>query len=115
MYFSKDLWKTIDDFKRMTNDWDEIDHKVKDETQGIILLNSQPDKYKEVKASIMYSRDHLTLDLVVTSHRAKDLEMKVNDKGSLSDSLIVKGISERDKMGLKINQRIDESLEIEKI
>lgn len=75
--FSKDLAQNLDDFTRMTSDPDDIEHKVKDETQAIMLLN------------------YLTLDLVVYSLRAKDLEIKVFDKGNSSDSLIVKGRTEK--------------------
>lgn len=67
MNSSKDLKQNLDDFKRITIDFDDINYKVEDEVQAIILLNSFPNKYKDVKPAIMYEKDTLTFDLVVSS------------------------------------------------
>lgn len=40
----------------MTFDLDDIDYKIEDDAQTIILLNSLLDKYKNVKFCIMYSK-----------------------------------------------------------
>lgn len=50
-----------------------------------------PDKYKDVKSSIMYKRDNLTFDLVFSNLISKDLEIKVSDKNSVNNGLFVRG------------------------
>lgn len=44
----------------------------------IILLNSLPDSFNDVKLTIKYRRDSLTLDIVLNELRTRGLEMKKN-------------------------------------
>lgn len=60
----------------MTSNLDGIYHKIKDETYAIILPNSFPDKYKDLKYGIIYGNGTLTFYIVV---RSKDLEIKVSN------------------------------------
>ena len=46
---SKGLEENLDDFDKITIDLANIDEKINDEIQAIILLNSLPDSFKEVK------------------------------------------------------------------
>lgn len=75
----------------MTFDLDDIDDKIEDAIQAIILLNSFPYKYKYLKFGIMYRSDILTFDFVLSNLRSKDLDIKVYDKGTISNSLLVRG------------------------
>ncbi|KAL2534001.1 DNA polymerase zeta catalytic subunit-like [Abeliophyllum distichum] len=58
--------------------------KVSEEYKAVILLNSIPDIYKEVKNAIKYGRDTLTPEIVIDSLRSKEMEMKAekHDKKS---------------------------------
>lgn len=64
-----------------------IYHKVENETQAIILLNTLLDKFKDVNSSIIYGRDKLTTNLVVSNLMLNDFRLK--DKSNVSDKLYV--------------------------
>ena len=49
----KNLKQNLDDFKRIAIALASVDEeKIRDESQAIILLNSLPESYKEVKVAI---------------------------------------------------------------
>ena len=58
------------------------DEKIGDESQAIILLNSLPDSYKEVKAAIKFGRKSITFDEVISALRSWELEMKITQKSN---------------------------------
>lgn len=60
---SKSLDENLDEFNKICLELAGTGEKMSDENQAIILLNSLPDSYKEIKAAIKYGRDSLTLDL----------------------------------------------------
>lgn len=45
--------------------------------KAILLLNSMPDNYKEVKNVIKYGRDILASEIVIDSFRCKWMKIKV--------------------------------------
>lgn len=53
----------------------------------------------------MYGQENPTLDLVVSSLRTKDLEIKVFNKGYSSDSLIVRGKTKKKDKGYRIKSK----------
>lgn len=89
------LEQNRDDFKILIRDLVSIDHKVKNETQAIILLNSSPEKYKEVKFGIIYLRDEWSLDMIISNLRSNDLEFKTNKRSTINYGLYVRGRSDR--------------------
>ena len=76
---SKGLEENLD---KITIDLANIDKKISDENQAIILLNSLSDSFKEVKATIKYGKDNLSLDDVLGALRSRDLEIKFEKKDS---------------------------------
>ncbi|KAF4374815.1 hypothetical protein F8388_010691 [Cannabis sativa] len=48
---------------------------IKEEDQVVIVLNGLPNKFKEIRNVIMYSRDTLTLEDVMSTLRLKDAEL----------------------------------------
>lgn len=54
--------------------------KLDGENQVVILWNSLPEKYKEVKSAVKYGRDSLTLDILLNYLRSKELELKTEKK-----------------------------------
>ena len=87
---SKSLEENLDDFKKITVALANIDEKISDENQAIIILNSLPDMYKDLKSAIKYGRDSLSLEDVLGALRSKDLEIKIEKKGN-SEGLQVRG------------------------
>ena len=83
---SKNLEENLDEFKKITVSLANIDEKISDENQAIIILNSLPDTYKDLKAAIKYGRESLSLDDVLGALRSRDLEIKFEKKTN-SESL----------------------------
>ncbi|KAF4358706.1 hypothetical protein F8388_019893 [Cannabis sativa] len=48
---------------------------IKEEDQAVILLNGLPDQLKEMRTVIMYNRDTLTLEDVMSTLRFRDAEL----------------------------------------
>lgn len=75
--FKMDQYKNheqnLDDFKRLISDLVTIDHIVEDEIKTNILLNYLPKKYKEVKLGIICGRNKVSLDMVISNLKSKDL------------------------------------------
>ncbi|KAI9161175.1 hypothetical protein LWI28_015129 [Acer negundo] len=67
-----------------------VDEKLSDENEAIILLNSLPDSFKDVKAAIKYGKTSLSLEERISALKSKDLELKMEKKDS-GENLFVKG------------------------
>ena len=89
----KNLEQNLDQFKKIAISLASIDdEKLRDESQAIILLNSLPDSYKEVKAAIKFGRKTITLDEVFSALRSWELDMKTAQRSNGSkESLNVHG------------------------
>ena len=87
---SKTLEENLDEFNKITVGLANIDEKISTENQAIIILNFLPDSYKDLKSAIKYGRESLSLDDVLGALRSRDLEMKMERKGT-TEGLQVKG------------------------
>ena len=89
---SKNLEQNLDDFKKIEISLASIDdEKIGDESQAIILLNSLPDSYKEVKTTIKIGRKSITLVEVISAFRSWELDMKISIKSNATgESLTVR-------------------------
>ncbi|KAA0032415.1 copia-like retroelement pol polyprotein [Cucumis melo var. makuwa] len=77
---SKSLEENLDEFQKIIIDLNNISEKMSDENQAVILLNSLPETYREVKAAIKYGRDSLTMSIVLDALKTRNLEMKKEHK-----------------------------------
>lgn len=77
---AKSLEENLDDFSTICTELQNTGEEVKDQDQVVILLNSLPDSYKEVKAAIKYGRDVMTVDKILDAMRMRDLELKLEKK-----------------------------------
>ncbi|TXG65881.1 hypothetical protein EZV62_007156 [Acer yangbiense] len=59
--------------------------KLSDKNKEIILLNSLPDSFKDVKAAIKYGRSSLSLEECISALKSKHLELKIEKKDHVSD------------------------------
>ncbi|XP_062089001.1 uncharacterized protein LOC133795564 [Humulus lupulus] len=73
------LDEDIDKFNEIIVGLENIEHKVNEESQEIILLRSLPMAYQEVKAAIKYSKDIISLDGVLGALKSKDFELKLEE------------------------------------
>ncbi|TXG71874.1 hypothetical protein EZV62_000453 [Acer yangbiense] len=90
------LGENLDDFKKMTIELANagVDEKLSDDNEAIILLNSLPDSFKDVKAAIKYGRTSLSLDECISAFKSKDLELKM-EKNDSGDKAIKRKLKER--------------------
>ncbi|KAL0534607.1 hypothetical protein IC582_028898 [Cucumis melo] len=90
---SKSLEENLDEFQKIIIDLNNISEKMSDENQAVILLNSLPETYREVKAAIKYGRDSLTMSIVLDALKTRNLEMKKEHKAG--ELLMARGRSEK--------------------
>ncbi|XP_062114215.1 uncharacterized protein LOC133825266 [Humulus lupulus] len=80
---AKGLWdkrnnyENIDKFNEIIVGLANIEHKVDEESQAIILLRSLPIAYQEVKAAVKYDRDVIALEDVLGSLMSKEFELQL--------------------------------------
>ena len=97
--FKLDLAKDIDDnvdrFQKLVQDIKRSGDKTIDEYTSIALMNAIPDSYSDVKAAIKYGRDSAPLDLIISSLKSKELELRERaaDKNAYNKVLNVRGRS----------------------
>ncbi|TXG70535.1 hypothetical protein EZV62_005470 [Acer yangbiense] len=80
---SKGLGKNLDDqFKKMTIELANVgdNEKLSDENEVIILLNSLPESFKDMKAAIKYGRTSLSFEECISALKSKELELKIEKK-----------------------------------
>ncbi|TXG66378.1 hypothetical protein EZV62_007653 [Acer yangbiense] len=94
MDHSKGLGQNLDEFKRMTIELTNAGEKEKlsNENETIILLNSLPNSFKDVKATIKYGRFSLSLEECISALKSKDLELKIEKKDH-GENLFARGKS----------------------
>ena len=95
MSTSKSLEENLDEFLKMTIELANSGDKeaLSDENQAIIILNSLPEAYKEVKTAIKYGRTEITCEEVVSALRSKDFELKTERNNSSGESNYGRGKS----------------------
>ena len=64
---SKDIDSNLDDFNKLCLDLSNCDQKFTDEHYAVILLNSLPDSFREIKNAIKYGRESLTFKVPVNA------------------------------------------------
>ncbi|KAK3204355.1 hypothetical protein Dsin_018401 [Dipteronia sinensis] len=64
--------------------------KLSDENKAIILLNSLPDSFKDVKVAIKYGRTSLTLEECISTLKSNELELKIRKKDN-GEKLFARG------------------------
>ena len=69
------LEQNLDDLNKIVLALTNMGETIQEEDQAVILLNGLPDQFKEMRAVIMYSRDTLTLDDVMSTLRSRDAEL----------------------------------------
>ncbi|KAI9186582.1 hypothetical protein LWI28_018815 [Acer negundo] len=94
---SKSLEDNLDDFIKLNIELANVDstEALSDENQAIIVLNSLPDSYKDLKAAIKCGRDSLSLEDVLGALRSRETEMRSEKKASSGEGLNVKGRTEK--------------------
>ena len=86
------LEQNLDDLNKIVLSLTNMGEIIKEEDQVVIILNALPEQFKELKTVIMYSRDTLTLEDVMSTLRSRDAEMnwqKAAKQESKSDEVLM--------------------------
>lgn len=89
----KGIIDQLDDFHKIIDDLENIDVKIDDEDKAVILLNSLPKSYEQLKDAMLYGRDNtITLEEVESALKSKELQRQNEGKqeASSGESLNVK-------------------------
>ena len=108
---SKSLEENLDDFKVITIGLANIDEKILEENQAIILLNSLPESHKDLKTAIKYGRESLSLDDVLGALRSRKKRrvLILLVKGCKIEEDLRRRIFKREKEIQEVNHREKES------
>lgn len=82
---SKSIDENVDDFLKLVADLNNLQVEVTEEVQAILLLSSLPNKYDQLKETLKYGRDSLSLSEVTGAARSKERELRESGKLSKSD------------------------------
>ena len=80
MVDSESIDANVDEFLKLVSDLCSVGVSVTDEVQAILLLCSLPSKYNQLKETLKYAKDTITLEAVIAAARDKEREFK--DTGS---------------------------------
>ena len=91
--FKCDSSKTIevnsDEFLKIVAEMSSLDVSVTDEIQAIVFLNSLPMSYDQLKHTLKYGKDSLTLEEVCSAARSRQREVKEISKTEKKSSTIL--------------------------
>ncbi|GJW44215.1 retrovirus-related pol polyprotein from transposon TNT 1-94 [Tanacetum coccineum] len=89
----KKLSEHIDEFNKLVGDLANIDVEIDDEDQALMLLTSLPSSYDNFVGTLLYERESLTLEDVLSSLNSRELKKRTDAKDD-GDGLYVRGRSD---------------------
>ncbi|GJU49974.1 hypothetical protein Tco_1219529 [Tanacetum coccineum] len=85
----------IHEFNNLIVDLANIDIKIEDEDQTLMLLTSLPSSYENFVETLLYGRESLTMEDVLATLKSRDLKKKTEGtKDETGDGLYVRGRSD---------------------
>ncbi|GKA36359.1 retrovirus-related pol polyprotein from transposon TNT 1-94 [Tanacetum coccineum] len=93
MHSGKKLSKHIDEFNKLIGDLANINVDIDDEDQALMLLTSLPPSYNKFVETLLYGRESLTLEDVLSSLSSRELKKRTDAKDH-GDGLYVRGRSD---------------------
>nr|GEZ18478.1 retrovirus-related Pol polyprotein from transposon TNT 1-94 [Tanacetum cinerariifolium] len=90
MHSCKKLPEHIDGFNKMIGDLANIDVDIDEEDQALMLLTSLPPSYDNFVETLLYERESLTLEDVLSSLNSHELKKRIDAKDD-GDGLYVRG------------------------
>ncbi|GKE32351.1 retrovirus-related pol polyprotein from transposon TNT 1-94, partial [Tanacetum coccineum] len=80
MHSGKKLSEHIDEFNKLIGDLANIDVDIDDEDQALMLLTSLPSSYDNFVETLLYGRESLTLEDVLSSLNSRELKKRTDAK-----------------------------------
>ncbi|GJU28111.1 retrovirus-related pol polyprotein from transposon TNT 1-94, partial [Tanacetum coccineum] len=93
MHSGKKLSEHIDEFNKLIGDLANIDVDIDDEDQALMLLTSLPSSYDNFVETLLYGKESLTLEDVLSSLNSRELKKRTDAKDD-GDGLYVRGRSD---------------------
>nr|GEX20055.1 retrovirus-related Pol polyprotein from transposon TNT 1-94 [Tanacetum cinerariifolium] len=93
MHSCKKLLEHIDGFNKMIGDLANIDVDIDDEDQALMLLTSLPPSYDNFVETLLYERESLTSENILSSLNSQELKKRIDAKDD-GDGLYVRGRSD---------------------
>ncbi|GJV60133.1 retrovirus-related pol polyprotein from transposon TNT 1-94 [Tanacetum coccineum] len=93
MHSGKNLSEHIDEFNKLIGDLTNIDVDIDDKDQALMLLTSLPSLYDNFVETLLYGRESLTLEYVLSSLNSWELKKSTYAKDD-GDGLYVRGKSD---------------------
>ncbi|GJR16643.1 hypothetical protein Tco_0799295 [Tanacetum coccineum] len=90
MHSGKKLSEHIDEFNKLIGDLANIDVNIDEEDHALMLLTSLPPSYDNFVETLLYGRESLTLEDVLSSLNSRELKKRTNVKDD-GDGLYIKG------------------------
>ncbi|KAK9054827.1 hypothetical protein SSX86_025906 [Deinandra increscens subsp. villosa] len=84
----------IDEFNKIVLDLDNIEVEIDDEDKAILFLSSLPQSYEHFVETLMYGRDSLSMEEVLSAINSKELKRRSEIKEEAGEGLFVRGRSE---------------------
>ena len=99
MIDTKSTDENIDDFLKLVSGLCSVNVSVSEEVHAILLLSSLPSQYNQLKETLKYGRDTLTIEDVTNAAKSKEIELKEVKESSLSqrsrEAYVTRGRPER--------------------
>lgn len=99
MIESKSIDENIDEFLKLVSGLSSVNVSVSEEVQAILLLSSLPSQYNQLKETLKYGRETLTIEDVTNAAKSKEIELKDVKDSSTSqrsgEAYITRGRPER--------------------
>ncbi|CAM8971845.1 unnamed protein product [Rhodiola kirilowii] len=85
----KDLDECLDEFSKIILDLEDMEIKIDDEDQAIMILNALPPSYHSFVETMKYARESLTFEEVISALKSKQMDAKSSHESG--ESLMVHG------------------------
>nr|GEV02423.1 retrovirus-related Pol polyprotein from transposon TNT 1-94 [Tanacetum cinerariifolium] len=94
MILGTGLGDHIDEFNKLILDLENIDIKIEDEDQTLMLLTSLPSSYENFVETLLYGSESLTMEDVLATLNSMELKKRIEGtQKEIGDGLYVKGMS----------------------
>ncbi|KAI3756784.1 hypothetical protein L1987_56607 [Smallanthus sonchifolius] len=91
MASGKTLEDHTDEFNKLVLDLENIDVELEEEDHAIIFLTSLPSTYEHFVDTLMFGRETLTMEEVLSALNSKELKKRGDVKDESGDGLVVRG------------------------